>query len=57
MDDEIFQAITKNSPFIAWIHNLSLNQQKYLKSQFNDLKLGQDERYVMLIYNNPKRTQ
>ncbi|WP_292896980.1 MarR family transcriptional regulator [Methanobrevibacter sp.] len=53
MDDESFQAITRNSPFIAWIHNLSLNQQKYMKSKLNDLDLGHDVRYIMFIYDNP----
>ena len=57
MVEESFQAITKNSPFIAWIHNLSLNQQKYLKSQFKDLKLGHDVRYVMFIHDNPNCSQ
>ena len=53
MEDESFQAITRNSPFIAWIHNLSLNQQKYMKSKLNDLDLGHDVRYIMFIYDNP----
>ena len=57
MDDEIFQAITKNSPFIAWIHNISLNQQKYMKSKFKDLNLDHDVRYIMFIYDNPKCSQ
>ncbi|WP_405307055.1 MarR family winged helix-turn-helix transcriptional regulator [Methanobrevibacter sp.] len=57
MDNEIFQAITKNSPFIAWIHNISLNQQKYIKSKFKDLNLGHDVRYIMFIYDNPNCSQ
>ena len=57
MEDESFQAITKNSPFIAWIHNISLNQQKYMKSQFKDLDLGHDVRYIMFIYDNPNCSQ
>ncbi len=57
MDDESFQAITKNSPFIAWIHNISLNQQKYIKSKFKDLNLGHDVRYIMFIYDNPDCSQ
>ena len=57
MDDEIFQAITKNSPFIAWIHNISLNQQKYMKSKFKDLNLDHDVRYIMFIYDNPNCSQ
>lgn len=57
MDNESFQAITKNSPFIAWIHNISLNQQKYIKLKFNDLNLGHDVRYIMFIYDNPNCSQ
>lgn len=57
MDDESFQAITKNSPFIAWIHNISLNQQKYMKSKFKDLNLYHDVRYIMFIYDNPNCSQ
>lgn len=57
MDNESFQAITKNSPFIAWIHNISLNQQKYIKSKFKDINLGHDVRYIMFIYDNPGCSQ
>ena len=57
MDNESFQAITKTSPFIAWIHNISLNQQKYIKSKFDDLNLGHDVRYIMFIYDNPNCSQ
>ena len=57
MDDESFQAIKDNSPFIAWIHNISLNQQKYMKSKFNELDLGHDVRYIMFIYDNPGCSQ
>ena len=57
MDDEYFQAITKTSPFIAWIHNMSLNQQKYMKMKCNDLDLGHDVRYIMFIYDNPGCSQ
>ena len=57
MENESFQALTKNSPFIAWIHNISLNQQKYLKSKFKDLNLGHDVRYIMFIYDNPGCSQ
>ena len=42
MDDDIFQGIKDKSPFIAWIHNISLNQQKYMKMKCNDLDLGHD---------------
>lgn len=57
MDNESFQAITATSPFIAWIHNMSLNQQKYIKSRLKDLNLGHDVRYVMFIYDNPGCSQ
>ena len=57
MENESFQALTKNSPFIAWIHNISLNQQKYLKSKFKDLNFGHDVRYIMFIYDNPNCSQ
>lgn len=57
MDNESFQGMTKNSPFIAWIHNISLNQQKYIKSKFKDLNLGHDVRYIMFIYDNPNCSQ
>ena len=57
MDDECFQAIGDYSPFIAWIHNISLNQQKYMKTKFRDLNLGHDIRYIMFVYDNPDCSQ
>ena len=57
MDNESFQAITNTSPFIAWIHNISLNQQKYIKSRCRNLNLGHDVRYIMFIYDNPDCSQ
>ena len=57
MDDDIFQGIKDKSPFIAWIHNISLNQQKYMKMKCNDLDLGHDVRYIMFIYDNPGCSQ
>ena len=53
MEDESYQALNDNTPFVAWIHNISLNQQKYMKSKFNELDLGHDVRYIMFIYDNP----
>ena len=53
MEDESFQAINENSPLIAWIHNISLNQQKYMKSKIKD----HDVRYLMYIHDNPKCSQ
>ena len=47
----------ENSPFIAWIHNISLNQQKYMKSKINAMNLGHDVRYIMFIYDNPNCSQ
>ena len=57
MDEEYHQAIKDNSPFIAWIHNISLNQQKYMKTKFSKLDLGHDVRYIMYIYDNPNCSQ
>ena len=51
------QAIMDSSPIIAWIHNISLNQQKYMKRKFKDLDLGHDVRYIMYIYDNPNCSQ
>ena len=53
MIDEIF----KNAPFIAFIHNMSKNQLKYLNSRLNDLNLGHDIRYIMIVYENPGISQ
>lgn len=57
MEDETHQAISDNSPFVAWIHNISLNQQKYMKNKFEELDLGHDVRYIMYIYDNPNCSQ
>ncbi len=57
MDGESFQGIENKSPFIAWIHNISLNQQKYMKLKFSDIDLGHDVRYVIFIYDNPDCSQ
>lgn len=57
MDNESFQAITKKSPFIAWIHNISLNQQKYMNQKLKNLNLGHDVRYIMYINDNPNCSQ
>ena len=57
MADEIYQNIKKNSPFIAWIHNISLNQQKYMKTKIQELNLGHDMRYVIFIFDNPNCSQ
>ena len=57
MEEECYQAIKDYSPFIAWIHNISLNQQKYMKTKFRELDLGHDVRYIMFIYDNPGCSQ
>lgn len=57
MGDEYFQAINDNSPVIAWIHNISLNQQKYMKSKIKDYDFGHDVRYLMFVYDNPDCSQ
>ena len=57
MEDESFQAINDDSPLIAWIHNISLNQQKYMKSKIKDYDFGHDVRYLMYIHDNPKCSQ
>ena len=57
MGDEYFQAINDNSPIIAWIHNISLNQQKYLKSKIKEYDFGHNVRYLMFIYDNPNCSQ
>ena len=57
MEDESFQAINDNSPFVAWIHNISLNQQKYMKSKIKDYDFGHDVRYLMYIHDNPNCSQ
>lgn len=57
MDEESFQGIVEKSPFIAWIHNISLNQQKYMKSRLNNIDFNHDMRYIIYIYDNPKCSQ
>ena len=57
MSDEYFQAIKDNSPVVAWIHNISLNQQKYMKSKIKNYDFGHNVRYLMFIYDNPDCSQ
>ena len=57
MQGENSQHLAKNSPFIAWIHNISLNQQKYMKSQIEELDFDHNVRYIMFIYDNPNCSQ
>ena len=57
MDEENFQGIWDNSPFVAWIHNISKNQMKYLNSHIEELDLGHKMRYIMAIYDNQGLSQ
>lgn len=57
MDEKNTQNLANNSPFIAWIHNISLNQQKYIKLKIGDHNLGHNMRYIIFIYDNPNCSQ
>lgn len=57
MQQESFEGIYDSSPFIAWIHNLSKNQMKYLNSKIKELDLGHEMRFIMMIYDNPNISQ
>ena len=57
MESESFQGIMDSSPLIAWIHNLSKNHFKYLKSKIAEFDLGHEIRYIMMIYDNPNISQ
>lgn len=57
MGDEYFQVIYDNLPIIAWIHNISLNQQKYMNSKIKEYDFGHNVRYLMFIYDNPNCSQ
>ena len=46
-----------NAPITGWIHNISKNQLKYLNSQIQELNLGREVRYIMLIHDNPNCSQ
>lgn len=55
--EDNFQGIWDNSPFVAWIHNISKNQMKYLNSHIKDMNLGHEMRYIMVIFDNPGISQ
>lgn len=55
--EESIQGLWNSSPFVAWIHNISKNQMKYLNSHIKDLNLGHEMRYIMAIYDNPGISQ
>ena len=57
MNDKTAQGIKNKSPIAAWIHNISLNQQKYMKAKCSNLDLGHDVRYIIFIYDNPDCSQ
>lgn len=57
MSEESSQGIYDNSPFIAWIHNISKNQLKYLNSRIQEFNLGHEMRYIMAIYDNQGLSQ
>ena len=57
MDDENSQNLFANSPFAAWIHNISLNQQKYMKSRIDEIDFDHNMRYIIFIYDNPGCSQ
>ena len=57
MKGEYTQGIIDNSPFIAWVHNLSKNQMKYLKNKIAEYDLDHEVRYIMMIYENPNISQ
>lgn len=57
MNEKSHEDIYESSPFIAWIHNLSKNQMKYLNSRIDELNLGHEMRFIMMIYDNPNISQ
>ena len=57
MNEKSHESIYESSPFIAWIHNLSKNQMKYLNSRIDELNLGHEMRFIMMIYDNPNISQ
>lgn len=46
-----------NASLIGWIHLISKNEIKYIKSQVKDLGLGHEVRYILQIYHNPNCSQ
>lgn len=57
MGEESIEGIIDSSPFIAWIHNMSKNQMKYLNSKISELDLGHEMRFIIMIYDNPNISQ
>lgn len=57
MNGKSHEGIYDSSPFIAWIHNMSKNQMKYLNSRIDELNLGHEMRFIMMIYDNPNISQ
>ena len=57
MHEESFEGIYDSSPFVAWVHNISKNQMRYLNSKISELDLGHEMRFIMMIYDNPDISQ
>ena len=55
--EEFFHEMKGSAPIIGWIHNISLNQQKYMSHKLKGLNLNHDVRYIMFIHDNPHCSQ
>lgn len=55
--EEFFHEMKDSAPIIGWIHNISLNQQKYMSLKLKGMNLNHDVRYIMFIYDNPNCSQ
>lgn len=55
--EEFFHEIKGSAPIIGWIHNISLNQQRYMSHKLKGLNLNHDVRYIMFIHDNPHCSQ
>lgn len=57
MENKDSLEIFDKTPLVAWVHNISKNQIKYLKSRILDLDLDFEIRYVMMVYDNQNCSQ
>lgn len=57
MENKDSLKIFDKTPLIAWIHNISKNQIKYLKSRISELDLDFEIRYIMMVYENQNCSQ
>ena len=57
MTDDYCKNLKEKSPAIAWIHNISLNQQKYMKKKLSEHNVDHEMRYVLFIYEHPNSSQ